>query len=114
MDHTVWQYDFSAALDAGWGTFILRSDGYFSAVTDYGNYVYRWPYHGYEDFRSFWIVNRWAYPDYVISKLTNPGHYQSTNTRKAAERMCRMFCEKMLPRLAEAIRAEMTHVKGGA
>lgn len=112
MSLTVWQYDFHSVNGEGWGTFILRSDGYFSAVTDFGNFAYRWIHHGHEDFRSFWLENRWDYPSYVVSKFTNPMHYQSVNTRKAAERQCEAFCKHMLPRLAEAIRAEMLRAQG--
>lgn len=111
MTPTVWQYDFSSVNGEGWGSFVLRSDGYFSAVTDFGNYAYRWLNHGHDDFREFWLENRWDYPSYIVSKFTNPMHYQSAKSRKAAERQCEAFCKHMLPRLAAAIRVEKSGVR---
>lgn len=104
---TIWVYDLPSVAGEGWGTFILRSDGYFSCVTDYGNYAFRWLRHGEDDFRAFWLKDRWNFPSYVVSKLTNHGYTMTTRTREASERQCTMFCKAMLPRLAEAIRAEM-------
>lgn len=36
-----------------WAHIVLGSDGYFSAVSDYGNYAYLWNHHGCVDFREF-------------------------------------------------------------
>lgn len=104
MAHTVWQYDFPSVNGEAWGTFILRSDGYFSAVTDFGNYAHRWYHHGRDDFREFVLG---VGPDYVVSKLTSQMYTQTVTTRRAAEKQCAAFCKVMLPRLREAIRAEL-------
>lgn len=107
MTLTVWQYDLPSEEGSGWGTFLLRSDGYFSCVTDYGNYAFRWLHHGEADFRLFWLKNRWDWPDYTVSKLTNNGYTLTARTREAAERQCAAFCKAMLPRLAKAIQEEL-------
>ncbi len=53
----------------GWGIFLLDSTGMFAAVTDYGNYVYKWTHHGEKDFREF-IVKAYQSHDYILGKLT--------------------------------------------
>ncbi|UAW08084.1 hypothetical protein Mx4_p85 [Myxococcus phage Mx4] len=45
----------------------MRSDGYFSTVSDYGNYAYRWGSPGME-FRAF-VANLEEDASYVCSKL---------------------------------------------
>lgn len=39
---TLRRYHFPNLNGEGWGTFVLGSDGFFSAVSDYGNYATRW------------------------------------------------------------------------
>jgi hypothetical protein len=53
--------------DSG-GVVIMDSTGYFSAVTDYGNYAFYWSAHGMDDFRQFVIGLEESW-DYVASKL---------------------------------------------
>lgn len=55
----------------GWGIFLLNSTGYFSCVTDYGNYAFRWSSHGTDDFRKFFAKDR-DY-DYLVNKLYRIG-----------------------------------------
>lgn len=55
----------------GWGIFILDSTGYFSCVTDYGNYAFNWTHHGEDDFREFFAKDR-DY-DYLVNKLYRMG-----------------------------------------
>lgn len=50
----------------GWGKFILDSTGYFSCVTDYGNYAFWWTHHGEDDFRKFFVG---IGEDYLMGKL---------------------------------------------
>lgn len=62
------RYDLPSIKGQGWGRFILTSDGFFSCVTDYGNYSYWWSSVGEQDFRAFVAgLARDAY--YVCSKL---------------------------------------------
>lgn len=56
---------------SGWGIFILDSTGYFSCVTDYGNYAYNWTHHGMDDFREFFIHD--SSFDYFCNKLHKIG-----------------------------------------
>lgn len=52
----------------GWGIFIIDSTGYFSAVSDYGDYAYLWNAHGMADFRQF-VVRLARDWDYAATKL---------------------------------------------
>lgn len=64
----IWQYSFPSIQLEGWAEIILREDGFFAAVSDYGNYAHLWPSHGCADFRRFFLrVNTF----YLVSKL-NP------------------------------------------
>lgn len=53
--------------DSG-GVVILDSTGYFSTVSDYGNYAFYWSAHGMSDFRQFVIGLEKSW-DYAASKL---------------------------------------------
>lgn len=50
----------------GWGIFLLDSTGYFSCVTDYGNYAFKWSHHGVSDFREFFTNDSF---EYYVDKL---------------------------------------------
>lgn len=65
----LWRYVVPSAKCEGWGIFVIGSDGFFSAVSDYGNYAYTWSSFGSGDFRDF-VVNCLA-PDahYTAKKL---------------------------------------------
>jgi hypothetical protein len=56
----------------GWGTFILDSTGFFAAITDFGNYAYRWDAFGKRDFREFVIQLQHSW-DYVLGKVRPNG-----------------------------------------
>lgn len=64
----------------GWAIIVIGSDGYFSTVSDYGNYAYRWTNPGCE-FRKFLVgVNA----GYLIGKLHGrPDEYDGDETTKA-------------------------------
>ncbi|SFH21672.1 hypothetical protein SAMN05660649_04288 [Desulfotomaculum arcticum] len=54
----------------GWGIFLLDSTGMFAAVTDYGNYAFKWTHHGCKDFREFFIdIKHGSDNEYYIKKL---------------------------------------------
>lgn len=53
---------------SGWGIFLLDSTGMFAAVTDYGNYAYKWTHHGEDDFRNF-VIDVAHSPEYVVENL---------------------------------------------
>ncbi len=65
---TFWRYSIpnEEKQGQGWGTFIIDSTGMFCAITDYGNYIYKWTHHGKDDVRKF-ILEIGAY--YLLSKV---------------------------------------------
>ena len=65
----IWRYDLPDEDSwGGWALLVLSADGFFAAVSDYGNYAFRWTQFGPQDFRRFIAqVN----PDYVYSKLSH-------------------------------------------
>jgi hypothetical protein len=69
----VWQYDLPPVKGEGWAIIILREDGYFSTVSDYGNYAYKWSSIGCKDFREFLLAsdNDWYY---FAKKLKSDTH----------------------------------------
>jgi hypothetical protein len=145
---------------SGWGIFLLDSTGMFAAVTDYGNYAFKWSNWGPGDFRKFVIG---LSPGYLLGKVAKVEHdgeatlksvkeyilecrrdgewskeeareewdllaecdgldsipactrwYDATKISDAGEFMsegydmdARMFAEKLMPRLAEALKQEL-------
>lgn len=63
----------------GWAVIVLGSDGFFAAVSDYGNYAFRWPYHGTPDFRLFFMR---VDAGYLLSKIATE-KYDGSATAKA-------------------------------
>ncbi len=53
----------------GWARIIVSDTGYFSTVSDYGNYGFFWSHHGYQDFRQF-LVNAHKSWDYFAGKFS--------------------------------------------
>ena len=69
----------------GWATIIVGSDGFFAAVSDYGNYAFRWGSPGVDDFRKFLLLAEQS-PDYFISKLSpHPYPYDGQKTLAAVK-----------------------------
>lgn len=65
----VWQYTIpSAGLGEGWAYIIIREDGFFSTVSDYGNYAYLWSSTGCDDVRKFFLRSARDW-DYFARKL---------------------------------------------
>lgn len=60
---------------------ILRSDGFFAAVSDWGNYAYRWTHAGME-FRAFVAGLDRPHDDYLCSKLAKRDFYDGEATLK--------------------------------
>lgn len=63
----IWDYYIPSANHEGWGKFIIDSTGYFSCVSDYGNWAFQWTAHGDEDFREFLAD---IGTDYLMGKLS--------------------------------------------
>ena len=70
MTPQLWRYSIPSEKGEGWAVFVIGSDGYFSACSDYGNYAFWWSHHGSNDFRSF-LLRAKESPDYFESKLSN-------------------------------------------
>lgn len=84
VDVTVWRYELPPIEGEGWGSFMLDSTGMFAAVTDYGNYAYRWSHFGQRDFREF-LAKASGSHEYILEKVA-PSHgkeYQGKETEKA-------------------------------
>jgi len=65
----IWDYYISNnGKHEGWGKFIIDSTGYFSCVSDYGNYAFWWTAHGEGDFRDFLTG---VDAGYLMGKLSN-------------------------------------------
>ncbi|MHB1418700.1 MAG: hypothetical protein ACYCX4_03810, partial [Bacillota bacterium] len=82
-DIQIWRY-YIPSEDGleGWGIFLLDSTGMFAAVTDYGNYAFRWAYHGEKDFRKF-VIGLKNDPGYLLGKvLPNGKVYDGEETIK--------------------------------
>ena len=73
-----WNYKVPAESCQGWGKFSLDSSGYFSAVSDYGNYAFQWTSFGEGvDFREF-LSSLDA--DYLMGKLGRRDWYDGDAT----------------------------------
>lgn len=87
---TIWRYSIKSQLTPhgfreGWAVFLLDSNGMLAVASDYGDYVYHWPRHGWgpEDFRRF-LVGLDA--SYLIGKLS---HGKRVPDAEATERNIR-------------------------
>lgn len=71
--HPLHTYKLESVKGSGWAWIVLSSTGYFSAVSDFGNFAFFWTHHGCADFRQF-IYNAHKSWDYFCSKLSyGPG-----------------------------------------
>lgn len=68
----------------GWALFVLGSDGFFSVVSDRGNYAHYWPGHGCKDFREFFlkVESEW---DYFVKKLAPTKVYDGDASQIAVQ-----------------------------
>ncbi|NOK32374.1 hypothetical protein HMI49_04055 [Corallococcus exercitus] len=77
----VYQYRLRTEKGAWLADVILRSDGYFSTVSDWGNYAFRWTAPGRE-FRAF-VAHLAGQDDYVCSKLSQRTWFDGAATLKS-------------------------------
>lgn len=90
VDLKVWQYTLDYVNGEGWAIIILREDGFLSAVSDFGNYAYRWPNHGRSDFREFLLRAERDW-DYFAKKLNPNRHLDSeASLNKLREELLRL------------------------
>lgn len=64
----------------GWAKFVIDDDGYFSVVSDYGNYAFHWTAFG-DNFREFLLD---IGPDYLMGKLSNGKYVFDADATRAA------------------------------
>lgn len=67
----------------GWATIVIGDDGYFSAISDFGNYAFRWTHYGDQDFRQFLLRMHESW-DYFCSKLGSQ-EFDGPATKRAIE-----------------------------
>lgn len=76
-DPTVWIYKLRDERGHWLARVVMTSDGYFSTVSDYGNYAFWW--HAFEgDFRAFFAQ---CDDGYVLGKLAKRDYYDGEATR---------------------------------
>jgi len=101
-DARLWRYVFSNDRKtlSGWSIFVLGSDGYFSAVSDYGAYVYLFTHHGRDDFREFFAHGIGA--DYLLSKIASRVYDGESTLAAVRERICEDRRERKLTKYRAA------------
>lgn len=80
----LWRYSIPSERGEGWAVFVLGSDGYFSACSDWGNYAFFWTSTGCEDFREF-LLSADRDQDYFVSKLSPVRRYSEELTKKSVK-----------------------------
>lgn len=88
------------------GQIVLTSDGFFSAVTDYGNMSFAWRSFGDVDFRKF-ITGLDVH--YFGGKMYQGMAYMIVG--KKYQQACHRFAEMILPNLQKALIAELESEK---
>lgn len=66
---TLWRYYLPSEKEEGWAIILIGSDGFFSAISDFGDYCYFWSHHGCKDVRQFFL-NCVKEVDYFAGKLS--------------------------------------------
>lgn len=81
---TVWRYSLPPEADriSGWAIVLMDASGMFAAVSDYGNYAYKWSSFGHDDFRRF-VIGLEA--DYTRRKLSPGQSYDAELTLRAVK-----------------------------
>lgn len=74
---TIWRYVLRNVKHEGWAIVLMDSSGYFSVVSDFGNYAFKWTHFGTRDFREFLIGLE---PDYLLSKISQRDTFDGEGT----------------------------------
>jgi len=89
--------------DYEYGEFVIGNNGYFSVISSYGNWAYKWCGPGME-FKNFLCK---LDNEYVMCKLGKQEHYNSTATLKSFEQLLKNFdipdekCKEVLNDVSE-------------
>lgn len=75
-DVTVWRYSLPSEKGKGWGIVHLDNNGFFAAITDWGDYTHLWRPVGWKspedhDFRRWFLT---LDDSYIIRKIGGHGH----------------------------------------
>lgn len=81
----LFRYYLKSEKGEGWALIVLSNDGYFSAVSDYGNYSFWWSHHGMPDFRLFLLRAERDW-DYFAGKLSHGKVYDGEKTYENVKR----------------------------
>jgi len=84
------------------GSIMISENGFFSAVTDWGNFSYQWTLIGDITFKEF-ICQLDTH--YFASKMVNSVAYTCGKSKKIKD-ACLRFSEHILPSLQEMIKKE--------
>lgn len=71
VNYKTWNYYIPYYKGEGEAFIFLTSNGCFSAVSDFGNYSYVWRNPGVDDFRKYWIKDKFDI-NYLASKFNIP------------------------------------------
>lgn len=104
----VWNYNLpSTEAREGWAYIVIREDGFFATVSDFGDYAYLWSHHGCDDARKFFIRDNW---EYIARKLKPEEHIHAEKSFNAVFRD--IIEDRRDGRLSkEAARERWEHVK---
>jgi hypothetical protein len=112
----LWRFVIPPEKGQGWGIFVLGEDGYFSCVSDFGDYVYLWTHPG-KEFRRFLLG---LHDGYLMGKLGKGDRvFDEEGTRKSlmaevvAQRRDRAISSVEARELAEIIRDASLDTEGG-
>ena len=80
----IWRYHLPSIKGEGWAIAFLDSTGCFTVLSDWGNYGYRWPDHGWGpgDFRAFFVL---CDSGYIIRKIARVDTYYGDRTLRAVQ-----------------------------
>jgi hypothetical protein len=89
MTVSTWRYHLPSENGEGWAIIFMDSIGCFSALSDWGDYGYRWPEAGWGpgDFRAFFLQ---CDDNYILRKISRSEVYYGDRT---AKNIRRRICE---------------------
>jgi hypothetical protein len=82
---TIRRYVLPSIKGEGWAVVVIGSDGYFSTVSDWGNYAFWWKHHGRDDFREF-VIGLAQSPDYFVGKVAPGKVWDGEKTEASVKR----------------------------
>lgn len=84
-DVKVWRYSFPSIKGEGWAIFFLDETGCFAALSDYGNWSYRWNQRGLPEKLTFRHFLLQCDDDYILRKVAPVQEYDDAATLLAVK-----------------------------